>query len=790
MIGTTSLAKFASGDRSCRHALTRTAAVVALAASVAASPALAQLPVFSGDPVDPSTGQAYTILPGVALVHPGPDEDFNSDDDVINPAQTGDVDIVVRTGGTFAGGAIPAPAASVAAAPGLAAGGTHSGIGSEVAYQVIVSNGAPVPAAGTPLLGSQHDSRAVIVLAYPDIDGDGVIGPTNADGAADNQIERQEALTIIGRQVGLIESGVSAGNLGVSLGFPASAGGLGVVVTGAALMGSSGPKFFDGPWVGTLQPLMPPVAATDVIGGGNGVRAPDPAEEYLVELELEYEKWFFPAPDHPVLGTPYALPLDGSSITVDLLRSESGPAIAATLAPIVDPLVYVADPARRLLPIVGSGGGREVVEAVSAIALEDDGAGNSAALRLFTSDVLGNAADPTASMTVVLTAPAGLSIVSPDADSNTQTETIVLATANAVAVEMDDAGGANDGPARARLVASVAGVPTSFIDFVSTTPACGNAQLDAGEECDDGNSQDGDGCQGDCTLTDTHDSIVLPLKPVTIKLRGNDTARSKTIRVKVRNADVGESPGHTIRLVADDGDCPPGTISAGPDFDAATPGGQDSALVAGGSTKSATLVVTVARAAFTSVNTKTPTRCTLALHVEAIVAGGNTDPTPSNDGAPLELNVIDQGDADVATAHESYVESMKPLTMRIAAGSDGRSKVVKVVAIHADRLPSAADPGHVMTITADDVNCPNGTLAGIDFDPRSNGTQNEVTVAGGRKARGALTLDIDAVGFATASKKSPARCTATVRVDGPGGDVDASNDVTKLVIDVIDGNDY
>ena len=71
------------------------------------------------------------------------------------------------------------------------------------------------------------------------VDGDGVIGPTNADGSADNEIERQEALTIIGRQVGLIDSGVGTGNLAVALAAPASAGGLGVVVTGTALAGST-----------------------------------------------------------------------------------------------------------------------------------------------------------------------------------------------------------------------------------------------------------------------------------------------------------------------------------------------------------------------------------------------------------------------------------------------------------------------------------------------------------------------------------------------------------------------
>ncbi len=758
-------------------------------AFLAAVPAVAQLPVFSGDPVNPSTGDPYVILPGVFSVQPGNDDDFNTGDDVINPGVTGDVDIVVRTGGVFAGGAIPAPASSVASATSVVAGGTHSGVGDEAAIQVIVSDGAATPAAGSPLLGAEHDSRAFLVFAYPDLDGDGIVGPTNADGSADNEIERQEVLTIIGRQVGLISSGVGTGNLGVSLAAPPSAGGLGVVVTAAALMGATAPKYFDGPWVGTLQPIMPPVDAEDVIGGGNGVRAPDPVEEYLVELELEYEKWFSPAPGHPVLGTPYAIPLDGSSITVDLLRSESAPASAATLGLVVNPATFVADAAKRLLPIVGSGAGREVVEIVDSVSLEDDGPGNGVELRLFATDVLGNAADPSSPITVVLTAPAGLSISAPDGDANPATETIVLSSAAAANVEIDDAGGADDGPANMRLVASIDGLPTAFLDFLSTTPSCGNGQLDPGEACDDGNNTDGDGCQADCTLSSAHDSVILPPKPLTLKLRGNDATRTKSLRIKVRNADDKEKPGHVVRLIAEDGDCPPGTIAAGPDFDRKTPGDQNSLLVAGGSTKSAEVVVSVARADFTALNAKTPARCTLQFRVEADVVGGNTDPAPSNDTTPLEVNVIDTGDAEVATAHESFVESLKPLTLRISRGADERAKTIKATVFNADIVPVAEKPGHLVTVITDDFECPAGTLDAIDLDRRVDGEQESVLLAGGRKGRGALTVVVDTDDFLSGGKKSPARCLATVRVSGPGGDVDASNDVTRLVLDVYDAND-
>ncbi|MEN8232640.1 MAG: DUF4215 domain-containing protein, partial [Thermodesulfobacteriota bacterium] len=32
-------------------------------------------------------------------------------------------------------------------------------------------------------------------------------------------------------------------------------------------------------------------------------------------------------------------------------------------------------------------------------------------------------------------------------------------------------------------------------------PVCGDGNVDAGEQCDDGNSTNGDGCESDCTIT-------------------------------------------------------------------------------------------------------------------------------------------------------------------------------------------------------------------------------------------------------------------------------------------------
>src|SRR5690349_18746661 len=70
-----------------------------------------------------------------------------------------------------------------------------------------------------------------------------------------------------------------------------------------------------------------------------------------------------------------------------------------------------------------------------------------------------------------------------------------------------------------------------------------------------------------------HDSVVVPLRAKSLKIRSGSTELFTTVSVTVRNADVlpqSEVPGHTIRLIASDGDCPAGTVAGLPDFDSHT----------------------------------------------------------------------------------------------------------------------------------------------------------------------------------------------------------------------------
>ncbi|MFN8642446.1 MAG: hypothetical protein U0802_12645 [Candidatus Binatia bacterium] len=440
-------------------------------------------PVFSGDPIDPATSLPWVIQPGAPLYAPGGDGKFETNDDVLQTGTIGDVDLVVRTV-AFAG-AIPATAACVAAAPVVIAGGAPTGLGSDALFQLAVSDGAAAPAAGNPLTGPELNGRGALVLAYADLDGDGIVGPTSAAGDADDEIERQEAIAPIGRQVALFANGGALGDIAVSTGAPASAGGLGVVLAAVGLTGPHAPLFLDGAPIVTRLPLLFPSDLTRVTG--NNPPPPDP--NYLVDVEMvpELGRWFIPRPGDAVPGEPFAIPLNGSSVSNDLLQARAGSAVAAAIAQPVG-AGFVADATRRVLPAVGSGGSRLAVEPVSALALADDGPGNAATVLVFPADRLGNPADPAApSTTIVLTGGAGLRITAPDRDGDPLRETLTFTSAEAVPVTLDDTAGSADSGAVTDLVASLDGAPSAALRITigsgsggGASGALGSAQVKLG----------------------------------------------------------------------------------------------------------------------------------------------------------------------------------------------------------------------------------------------------------------------------------------------------------------------
>ncbi|HXC50057.1 MAG TPA: DUF4215 domain-containing protein [Candidatus Limnocylindrales bacterium] len=320
---------------------------------------------------------------------------------------------------------------------------------------------------------------------------------------------------------------------------------------------------------------------------------------------------------------------------------------------------------------------------------------------------------------------------------------------------------------------------------------CGNGRREANEQCDSGGAPEGEdaGCNPDCTLRAVHDSVVFAVDPIELSIPVGNSPFPSNVVVQVQNADVTperESPGHTIRLTASDGDCPPGTAGQ-PDFDRGVAGVQDTTVVEGGVPSTAIAEVTVSRDAFTPFDHKIPTRCTLWFTAEE-ASGASDDPTPDNNVASVHLDVTDTDDPVHSDEDEFFIDSMDPITIKIPNGQTVVTKQIKPVVRRSRDLPDTAGDLEV-TVSVSDGDCPPGTVGYIDFDKRLAGHQSRMMLRRGRRAKGTLGLVVRAEVFDSPSDESPRRCTALITANGYG-DSDPSNNTTRLVIDVVDRNDF
>ncbi len=323
-----------------------------------------------------------------------------------------------------------------------------------------------------------------------------------------------------------------------------------------------------------------------------------------------------------------------------------------------------------------------------------------------------------------------------------------------------------------------------------TVNVCGDGVVYTGvEQCDDGNRIDADGCESDCTLSQVFDTVVLPLKPQNVRLRIKHPRRSMRVRVKVRDATAaasGQGTEHTVQLLAEPGDCPVASVGT-PDFGDSAAGAPDTVQLGGGGSASALVPLTISSDAFLSFNRKAPKRCTLTFRARTVTPTGTYDPTPANNVATMEVNVTDRRDPEQTAFHEVVINSRPAVSVRIAKGQ-ARARVSLAARIGNADLGEAG--GHTSAIQTSDGDCPAGTVGPADFQPFQEGMQSFTTVRGGKTARANLQLTLDRGAIKMASATSPARCTAVLTVTGPGGDTEASNNATRLVIDVVDANDF
>jgi hypothetical protein len=234
---------------------------------------------------------------------------------------------------------------------------------------------------------------------------------------------------------------------------------------------------------------------------------------------------------------------------VDLVRAESGAVSGVAFGRPVDPATFVADPARRLLPAVGSSGVRTLLEGIGSIALASDGPGGAVSVDCFLADRLGNATDPPpGGYAVTLEAGPRLRIVSPDTDGDPHTEPLVFASAAAIALVIDDAGVPASAAVADHLVAVRGGAPVSELRAdLAAGPGGGGGGGTGGSGGGGGGGSGGGGGGGGVAAA--------PLGRGTVTLRFETTRKPARLSVTARFDAAGAAvdpaaQGMTISLTA------------------------------------------------------------------------------------------------------------------------------------------------------------------------------------------------------------------------------------------------
>ncbi|HVM98046.1 MAG TPA: thrombospondin type 3 repeat-containing protein, partial [Candidatus Acidoferrales bacterium] len=306
--------------------------------------------------------------------------------------------------------------------------------------------------------------------------------------------------------------------------------------------------------------------------------------------------------------------------------------------------------------------------------------------------------------------------------------------------------------------------------------------------CDSGDGCPADTCGGGVCVPvscPSADAVIYAGKPLNVTIPATKTSVTKKIGITVRNADTVD---RTISLSVDASGCPMG-LAGLPDFVSSTPVADTSILIPAGKTKKAKLPLTINSADFDSFNFKAPARCTLLISAADVIAGGYNDATPSNNVAVVEINVVDKSDAEQTSVHESLVKSANPTKINIPLNQPFATKTLSAKVVNADYKPIAENPGDAIALSAS-TSCSGLTLGAPICDASTS--SNSVTVKGGASKTCKLTATANGAQISTANKLAPYRCTVTLTATGPSPQVsplDASNNTTQLVIDVLDKND-
>ena len=423
------------------------------------------------DWVDTETNLVAFALPNRPIISAGLDGEFLTDDDLVDVFRLGDLDLVLRVGLSESLGPLPAPALSMT--PPFMATAATIGSGTEVDFIVAAVDGHAASPLDSPIFSKAIESKPMLVLAFADFDGDGLIGPTLRDGdPLDGEVESAE-LEPIGMQISTVVDGYANGRLRLLAGGPAG-NPTRIVLTASIFAGTPGrgQAVFGGvvplgPVLTTALPFFPPIAVEDVVDTGRPAGPEAPTSDRPIGVNIESE--FDPDPTDPILGELFSLPVDGSEISIDGASSLAGPVSRVGLA-LSARLATFENLERR---VVRSGlddaGLPHPYEIAERITVPDDGSTGEVAIRVVPLDRLGNITDLFEPEIVTLTTGGIVEILSPDTDADPYRETVLLSSAQGTTLRLGDPGGVFDDPLSDVLVLD-SPIGGAIIDLVLPDP--------------------------------------------------------------------------------------------------------------------------------------------------------------------------------------------------------------------------------------------------------------------------------------------------------------------------------
>ncbi|HVM97901.1 MAG TPA: DUF4215 domain-containing protein, partial [Candidatus Acidoferrales bacterium] len=290
---------------------------------------------------------------------------------------------------------------------------------------------------------------------------------------------------------------------------------------------------------------------------------------------------------------------------------------------------------------------------------------------------------------------------------------------------------------------------------------CGNGVLESGEQCEDGNLVNGDGCDMNCTSTACGNGIQTAGEACD---DGNLTSGD--------GCDANCRPtgcGNGIRTgseVCDDGNL---TDGDGCDSNCRPTGCGNGVVTAGETCDDGNLTSGDGCDANCS-----PTSCGNGIRTgtEECDDGNNVD----GDGC--------EADCTITPEHDTFLLPVAPVSITIAAGKTSASKIIHGTVLNADVLPVPEQPGHSIALDAS-TDCPGASVSVPDFDSKTAGAQNHVTLAGGKSKAASIVLTV-ASPVASFNHVAPLRCSLTLSAttSAPASSIDPQPSNNQITVDV------